>query len=432
MVSLSQVTQLELQPGVRLTAVHTGKFKSSYFGVMLLTALDGQTAAANALIPRVLRRGTRQYPDLQSISAALDELYGGAVEPVVTKKGESQCVGFAASFLDDAFAPGGEAILERAAGLLGGLLLDPCTQDGMFRSDYVEGERQNLIDRIRAQMNEKRQYSMLRLTQEMCAHEAFGVDKLGDEASAAAITPQGLWQRYQELLSGARVELYYCGSASPERVARALGEALAALPVNPDREEPACDIRITAPPQPIVVEESLDVTQGKLAMGFRTGGVSVWDEEYPALLLLNAVYGGTSMSKLFMNVRERLSLCYFASSSLEKMKGLMLVSSGIEFDKYAQARDEILAQLEACRRGDITPDELEGARRIVMTALYTTLDSQSRQADFWLGQAAADLTQTPEELAAQVERVTAEQVAHAAQKVQLDTIYFLKGKEAMA
>ena len=160
--------------------------------------------------------------------------------------------------------------------------------------------------------------------------------------------------------------------------------------------------------------------------------MSVWDEEYPALLLLNAVYGGTSMSKLFMNVRERLSLCYFASSSLEKMKGLMLVSSGIEFDKYAQARDEILAQLEACRRGDITPDELEGARRIVMTALYTTLDSQSRQADFWLGQAAADLTQTPEELAAQVERVTAEQVAHAAQKVKLDTIYFLKGKEAMA
>ena len=431
-MSLSQVTQLELLPGVRLTAVHTEKFKSSYFGVMLLTQLDRETASANALIPRVLRRGTREHPDLQSLSAALDELYGGAVEPVVTKKGETQCVGFAASFLDDAYAPGGEDILERAARLLGSVLLDPCTQDGVFRRDYVEGERANLIDRIRAQVNDKRQYSMLRLTQEMCSYEAFGADKLGDEERAGAITPESLWQRYRALLATAQVELYYCGSARPERAAQALRSALAGLPAGEMREEPGCEIRITAPPEPVVVEERLDVTQGKLAMGFRTGGVSVWDDEFPAMLLLNAVFGGTSMSKLFMNVREKLSLCYFASSSLERMKGLMLVSSGIEFDKYEQARDEILAQLEACRRGEITSDELEGARRIVMTALHTTLDSQSRQADYWLGQAAADLTETPEELSRRVERVTGEQVAQAARKVQLDTIYFLRGKEALA
>lgn len=425
-----QVTHKELMPGVRLTAVHTNKFKSSHFGVTLLTSLERENAAENALLGWVLRRGSRTYPDMQTISAALDELYGGVVEPMVTKKGETQCVGFVASFLDDAYALNGEPILEQAAQLLGELLLRPCTQNGVFKEEYVESERNNLIDRIRAQMNDKRQYSMSRLAREMCCDEAFGVDKLGDEEHARAITPASLWKRYQDLLSTARVELYYCGSAQPERVEKALLQAFADLPVNENRAQPTCQVRANAVgSEPRIVEESLDVTQGKLAMGFRTGGISARDEEFPALLLMNAVFGGTSMSKLFMNVRERLSLCYFASSMLERIKGLVLVSSGIEFEKYQQARDEILAQLDACRRGEITSDELEGARRIVVTALRTTLDSQSRMADYWLGQAVAGLEDSPEELAARVETVGVERLIDVAGKLELDTIYFLKGKE---
>lgn len=427
---MTQVTHEQILPGVRLTAVHTNKFKSSYFAVTMLAPLDREQAAHNALIPWVLRRGSRNYPDMQALSAALDDLYGGAIEPVVTKKGEIQCVGFAAGFLDDAYALHGEAVLEQAAQLLGELLLHPCTENGIFKEEYVESERSNLIDRIRAQMNDKRTYSMHRLAQEMCRDEAFGVDKLGDEAHARAITAADLWQRYQTLLSTAQVELYYCGSADAQRVEQALRRAFSDLPVNGQRQMPDCGAGLCAQrEEPQIVADRMDVTQGKLAMGLRTGGIVVRDEEFPALMLLNAVFGGTSMSKLFMNVREKLSLCYFASSMLEKFKGLMLVSSGIEFEKYQQARDEILAQLEACRRGEITRDELEGARRIVMTALYTTLDSQSRLSDYWLGQAVAGLEESPEQLARRIEAVTVEQVAQAAGKLQLDTIYFLNGKE---
>lgn len=426
---MSQVTRRELFPGVWLRAVHTSKFKSSYLSITLLTPLDKKTAGANALIPEVLRRGTAVHPDMESLSAALDELYGGAIEPAVRKKGETQCVGFVASFLDDAYALEGENILESAAGLLCELLLKPCTEDGAFCSDYVAGEKANLIDRIRAQINDKRTYAVQRLTQEMCRYEAFGVDKLGDEESVSTITPERLWQRYQTLLREARVEAYYCGSADPDRVAEALRTALDKLPVNENRVDPGCDVRVTAGPEPILVEEAMDVSQGKLALGFRTGGLTCWEEDYPALTMCNAIFGGTTLSKLFMNVREKLSLCYYASSMMEKMKGLVLVSSGIEFDKYQTAKDEILAQLKAIQDGQIETWELEGVRRTLIGGYLSTLDDQSRQEEFWLGQAAAGLDTTIEELAAQFETVTREQVAAAAGQLVLDTIYFLKGKE---
>ena len=426
---MAELTRSELFPGVHLTAVHTEKFKSCVLGASFLVPLDRTTAACNALLPSVLRRGAEAHPDMESLSAALDELYGGSIEPVVRTRGEVQCVGFLGSFLDDAYTLDGSAILEKAAALLGELLLRPCTEQGVFRCDYTDRERQNLIDRIRAQVNDKRSYALLRLKREMCAGEPFGVDRLGDEASARAITPESLWARYQELLHTAPMELYYCGSARPERVADALRAALWQLPTGGARAPLPRPVAKEAPAQPRTVVESLDVTQGKLTMGLRTG-CAVWSGDYPALLLANAVFGGTTTSRLFLHVREKLSLCYYASSQLEKLKGVMLVSSVVEFDKVDQAREEILAQLAACQRGEFEDWELEGARRSVVSALHSAMDAQARLEDFWLGQAVAGLTEDPEALARRVENVTREQVAAAFSSLQLDTIYFLKGREA--
>lgn len=423
-----EVTRIQLFPGVHLTAVHTDKFKSCVLGLQFLLPLEEETAALHALLPAVLRRGTQAHPDMESLSAALDELYGGVLDPMVRKKGETQCVGFVGSFLDDAYTLDGEPLLERAAGLLGELILQPRAGEGGFLPEYVEGERANLIDRIRAQVNEKRQYAQIRVVAEMCAGEPFGVDKLGSEERAAAITNGALWDRYQEILRQAPVELYYCGSADGARVKAALSAALAALPREGRNTAPVRPVKHAAPAEPRLVEEALDVTQGKLAMGFRTG-CDAWDADYPALALINAVFGGTTTSKLFMNVRERLSLCYYASSGLMKYKDVMLVSSGVEFGKVEEAKREILAQLAACQAGDFSGDELEWARRSVVSTLMTTLDAQGRLEDYWLGQAAAGLEEGPEALARRVEQVTRDQAAAAAQKLKLDTVYFLKGKE---
>lgn len=419
----------QLFPGVWLRTVHTDKFKSAYLSLTLMTQLNRENASANALLPRVLRRGTMVHPDMESLSAALDELYGGAVEPVVRKKGESQCVGFLASFLDNAYALNGEDILSGAAELLGEMLLNPLTRDGVFDPDYVEGEKANLIDELRGQINDKRIYATRRLTQLMCREESFGADKLGQEDKVAAITPESLWARYQKLLSSAQIEVYYSGSADPERVREIMERVFSTLPVSQEREEPECEVRIHAEQEPNAIEEVMDVNQGKLAMGWRTGGITVWEEECPALVLCSAVFGGTSMSKLFMNVRERLSLCYYASSALEKQKGLMIVSSGIEFQNYETAKREILSQLEDVKAGKITDDELEGARRILINQYRSIEDEQGRMEEYWLGQAAAGTEDDPGTLAARLETVTGEQIAQVARKLELDTVYFLKGKE---
>src|SRR5699024_4636000 len=156
-------------------------------------------------------------------------------EPVVRTRGEVQCVGFLGSFLDDAYTLDGSTVVEPAAALLGELLLSPYKEEGRFCPDYVKGERENLVERIRAQINDKRIYAMTRLRQEMCAGEPFGVDRLGDEAHASALTAEDLWEGYQELLRTAPMELYYCGSAQPERVAAALKEALSGLPTDGQR-----------------------------------------------------------------------------------------------------------------------------------------------------------------------------------------------------
>lgn len=419
-----EMLQKEILPRISLTALHTTKFKSSYMSVQFLVPLDGETASQNALVPMVLRRGTKRYPDMEALSAALDELYGGAIEPAIRKKGSIQCVGFAASFLDDAYTPDGSVLLEQSAELLSELLLHPTTnQAGHFLPEYVEGERTNLVNRIRAQINDKRQYAKDRLVELMCGEP----DRLGDEAHATAITGEALWEQYQRLFEYP-IHIFYSGSASFEQVEEAFCHALKELPRPAAAPEPSVAAKAVTPPQNH--EESMDVTQGKLGLGF-TCGVRLTDGDYPATHILNALFGGTTTSKLFLNVREKLSLCYYASSQYDKFKGMVFVSSGVEFEKRSVAQDEILAQLETCKQGKIEPWTLEAAKRSAINAMRTILDSQSRQEEFWLGQAVLP-GDDPEELLRRYEAVTMEEVVAAAQKWELHTQYFLKGKEEAA
>ena len=208
----------EIMQDVFLTYLPAQRFKTSRMTVQLIAPLQRETAAANALLPAVLRRGTMRCPDMESLSAALDTLYGANVDYTVRKKGERQCVGFAAGFIDDAFTPHGEKLLEPVSAMLGELLLDPVTHGGRFLSSYVESEKANLIDAIRGLKNDKRDWADIRLMQEMCAGEPYSVLRLGDEETAGRITNQSLYVHGQALMASSRVEVIYCGSAEAQRV----------------------------------------------------------------------------------------------------------------------------------------------------------------------------------------------------------------------
>lgn len=419
-----EVTRTKLAEGVYLTYLPAQKFKTSLLSAQFVTPLREETASAYALLPSVLRRGTVSCPDMGSLSARLDELYGARIETTVRKKGENQCVGFVASLIDDSFAPGGEKLLEPVAELLGELICDPVTERGRFVPSYFESEKTNLLDAIRSLVNDKRDYADSRLLREMCAGEPYGIPRLGGEAGAESVQPKQLYALYQELISTARLELIYSGSAPQRRVEQALLSALAALP-----REQVRDIALYRPhparQEVLRVEESLDVTQGKLGMGFACGS-----DDYAAMMVGNTLFGGSSNSKLFMNVREKLSLCYYASSLYHRQKRLITVSSGIEFQNFQRAYDEILAQLEAVKNGKLEDWEMEGAQSTLLNAYASMEDSQGKLENFYLGQAATGQSETPEELADQVREVTGERVRRAMETVRLDTVYFLRGEEA--
>ena len=424
-----EYTRTELMPGVFVSHLRCGKFKTACLSVTLLTQLTRETAAMNALIPAVLRRGTARYGDMEQLAKRLDELYGAAIEPVVRRIGEIHCVGFFASFAESAYLPGREELLGPVSSLMAELLLAPNTRGGLLLPQYVDSEKEKMLDLIRSRVNNKRAYAVQRCLEEMCCCEDYAVSRYGDEASCEAIHYKKLTRHYRELLRTSPIEIFYCGQASVRSVNQALRDALSGLPRGEIDWDIGTDLRMNAmEDQPRFVEERMDVSQGNLVFGFRLGEC-MEDADIPALYVFNAVFGGGPTSKLFLNVREKLSLCYYASSALVLRKGLLLASSGVAFENFEKAKDEILAQLEAVKNGEITDEELEWARRGVASDLRAMLDSPGELEGFWLAQALDGLDYGPAELAGLVEEVTKEQITACAKSVVCDMIYFLRGND---
>lgn len=416
----------EILPGVYLTAVQSDKFKTGCFSLNLLRPMKKEEAAANALIPSVLLRGSETCPDIASISAKLDELYGASIGTLVRKKGEVQLVGFYCDYVQDEYVD--EPVFAPVMAFLAELLLHPRLENGAFPEAVVDSEKLNLENAMLSRINDKRTYAASQLIRTMCAGQPYGIPRIGDPDDLTEITAKSLYAHYRDLLATSRVELFYMGSLSPEAVAKVLQTVLADLP----RAEAFVPVGTTPAPAARPLQEKterLDVTQGKLSLGFFTD-ITAKDPRYPALVLAATVFGGGATSKLFTNVREKMSLCYYASASFEKFKGVLSVSSGVEFSKLETAKTEILRQMEACKAGDITDDELESARGYLVSDLKIAMDSPGRLDDYYMGQILLEQDGTMQDLASAIARVTKQEAAEAIQALRLDTIYALEGVTA--
>ncbi len=422
---MNTATRIKLSHNAGLTCVTTSKFKRSVIRLALVTPLGSSDAAEASALFSVLRRGTARLPDMRAIGMELDRLYGARIEPITRKVGENLVTGFIADCIDERYAEAG--LTEKLVALLSELFLNPVLSNGVFDMHYVAGEREALIDRIAAEKNDPRSYAVKRLIKHMCANEPYGKNYYGSEAQVKNVTPESIYAAYKRALSNAKLDIFYCGAAGPGEIeALFRNSPLNDYPLNnPYKPETKVLPEPEAAPKEITEEEA--VTQGKLSLGFRTGGASIRSEDQIAYWVFQTVYGGSTSSKLFMEVREKKSLCYYASAQFVSMKGLLLVSSGIENKNFEIAKNEILKQLSACQNGGITDEELESARGTLKTGWLSAMDDPISIERYWQSQMLAGTFIPMEQRIRKLADVTKEQVVECAKKTKLDTVYFMKG-----
>ena len=418
--------KLELLPGVTLRTYPDRRFKQGCLTFQMVRPMCAEEAAMNALLPAVLLRGTEKHRDLRDITLRLDELYGASVGALVRRVGDYQTTGLSCGFIEDRFCIPGDQVLAPMIDFIRELLLEPILEDGGFCKAFVESEKKNLIATIESELNDKRVYAMGRMVKTMCKADSYGVPRLGDAESAAAIDPVTLYEHYRKILKESRIDIFYVGSAKLEDIAAMVMPLFESLDRN-YQSLPGQTPFHDAGGEDVV--EEMDVTQGKLCMGFVTP-ITNRDPHFVPMQLMNTIFGAGMTSKLFVNVREKLSLCYSVGSGYYGSKGIITVSAGIDFDKEQQTREEILRQLKAMQEGDISTQELTAAKEAILSSLRGTHDSPGSIEGFYATSALSGLGLTPAEYMEAIYAVTVDQVVAAANQVKLHTTYFLKGENA--
>ena len=417
------IKTFHLQPGITLRCCQDDRFKTGSASLQLVRPMCREEASHNALLSAVLLRGTENYPDMRDITLHLDDLYGATVGSLIRKVGDYQTTGFYCSFTEDRFALPGDRILEPAIGFLQELLYRPRLDNGLFCQGFLEGERRNLLSAIEAQKNDKRVYAGAQLMKYMCAGDPSGVPRLGETEQIRDITNEALVSHYQKILRESRIDLFYVGSRNPEEIADILKNVFAGADRNylPLPEQTGFrdggDTR---------KEEIMDVTQGKLQMGFvHPGGIN--SDSFVPMQVLNTVFGGGMTSKLFMNIREKMSLCYDIGSSYQGGKGILTVGAGMDCNMAETVEQAVLKELEKCRRGEITQMELTSAKQSLISSLRAIHDSPGAIENYYATGALSGLNLSVADYMHRVEETTVEMLSREAQKVRLHSVYLLKG-----
>lgn len=386
--------------------------------------------AATAVLPHVLTRGTKKHPTMARITEHLDGMYGARADAEAVKIGENHVVSFRVDCVADRHLPGRSGNLRRSMEFLAEMATEPAGNGRGLRADYVEQEVRNQRRALEDLMSDRAEWAAQRCTEEMCRGEAYAVHEMGTLEGLAKVTAGTLGKRHRALLETAPMELYVAGRVEPEEVAAAAEKAFSIRGRRAVRDVPATVVDVPARPPRRVVEE-MDVEQGKLVMGFRTG-ITYRDPASTALSFMNGIFGGFAHSRLFVDVREREGLAYSAGSSLEKTKGLMMVHAGIDVGKFEKCLSVIEAELDSIRAGKIGETEMEATRRAMAERIRAVLDSATRAIAGLYERRLSGAPKTVDESLQELAAVKKADVVEAARRVRLDTVYWMtsRGKSA--
>lgn len=416
----------KLRDGVDLHIISAPKFKTNLLSVYFNIPLKRETVTYAALLPSVLKRGSVDYPTMKDMSRRLDDLYSASVSAGVRMKGDGEVLYFTAEYISDRFI--GENLTSKIAEFLHSFIFSPLTEDGGFNKEYTKSEKINLRNAISGLVNDKKAYAEFKCREAMFGKDGYGMFEAGYAEDLDEITPQSLYKFYCDVLKNAKIDIFISGTldeASISETERTLGSAFEPREANYIGTLIASSDDVSLKN----VTEDADVVQSKLCMGMRCGTEPVGDEFY-AITLASCIFGGSPFSKLFANVREKLSLAYYAVARYSRFKSVMMISSGIQTENFKAAYDEIMLQFKKMQDGEIDDFEIESAKKYLANAYNSLSDSLYGMEDYYLSQCIMGSTQSIEELLDGVLSVDKKRVCEVMKKVKPDTVYFLKGKSA--
>jgi len=388
--------------------------------------LNKETISQYALLPEIMVTCSKDYPDYLKLNYKLSSLYGADVVASSSKVGNCICIKFTVSSINDKYAFDGQKVTKESIDLLLSLIFCPKTENNAFLSEDLKREKRKLIDRIKGEVNEKRTFARNRLTSEMFEDDPFGLYKLGDIQTVSDLSGEDLFEAWNNMLSCGYLKIHVIGEEMPEGLKEGIIKELSAF----NRENVTDIYEVTSLKERSEVKEVtdyFDVAQGKLVMGFSCPGGD--DDSSLDVMLMNDIFGGGPYARLFTNVREKMSLCYYCSSQAVRNKGFMMVDSGVEKENAEKAKEAILGQLEIMKKGEFSDFEFSSAVKSIKDSLRSYKDSQNGLDVWYTLKAINKNVYSPEEISEKIEKITRQDVIDAANRVKLNTVYMLLPKE---
>ncbi len=422
---MNPMKQIELADGVVFNSIYDNRFKTMKLVANIFLPLSEETASVNALLCYVLVRCCKKYPDMVKMSRKLGSLYGAEVNGSVSKMGDMQCLKIDIGGLSDKYAINNEKISTELSQLLCEVIFNPKIIDGKFDEDDMLQEKRQILDMIDSEFNDKRVYASQRLAEIMCADEVYGIKWCGTKAQIEAVTPEDLYKAWLNMLKTAHFEITFVGESNPDEAADVIKNSF--KEISRDSVELSTDVVYSVFEVKNVVEQ-MDVAQSKLEIGFRTACAEP-EPETSATRLMSVILGGTASSKLFNNVREKKSLCYYCMARFQRLKGIMVIESGVETANIEAAKEAILAEVEDMKNGIISDFEINSAKLAIINSTLGVTDTVTGLSSWYSSQVMDAEVDTPEQACKKIEAVTKDDIVAAANKLALDTVFVLKAGE---
>ena len=416
-------TKKEIKKGIQLHILNTDKFKTNLVAIFLTTKLQRETVTKNALISAVLRRGTNNMTTQEEINKQLEELYGASFDCGIDKTGDNQVLKFYIETINDAFLPQqNENLLKKSIENIVDIIFNPLTENNVLKKEYVEQEKINMKKRIEGRIDNKRRYALDRCIEEMYKGKPFGLYRFGYVEDLDNINEVNLYERYKELIKHCKIDIFVSGNVKDE-AENIIKENPYIKQLNErepiyNKESEKCNIK-----QGEKIEK-MDVVQGKLIVGLDVNSQNE-DEKYN-VMIYNTILGGSANSKIFQNVREKANLAYVASSSYFRYKDNIFINCGIEIPNYEKALNLVEKQIEDMKKGDFTEEEVKNAKKAIISSIKTIEDEQDTSITYYFGQEMSGNKKSVEEYIERIEKVSKEDVVQVANKVEINTIYFLR------